>query len=330
MQLKEQKRKGKAGPLKLQKVVRKPSGVGSKNDGSDDDDDNKFTNITAQLAWERDIDLTKGQAFLKDPGVIENAPISPRNIVDVKNNFFDVKNTKVSNNNTETPTKKTETSPPPNNVPNGNAPRVIRKYVKKPNGTPKTSPKVQKQFHFNRVSPLPLYEKDSIEDETDFDATLKEGFAPATQRQFIGDKSGLSSVKISEEEEEGLSLVNVDDDEVGQASHDISHDISRDITIPHVHVRPGSADSRTKYDQWVDELIDISPATSPGKHDKDSPDGKKSKGKKRKKDKRDKKETDKKKDGARKSEGKSKGNRTPTSDDVLLVDDSDMNDETVL
>ena len=62
MQLKEQKRKGETGPLKLHKVTSLPA-----SHPESDDDDKKFSNITAQLPWERDTDLTKGKALLKGP-----------------------------------------------------------------------------------------------------------------------------------------------------------------------------------------------------------------------------------------------------------------------
>ena len=330
IQLKEQKRSGKLGPLKLHKVSRKQSTLAGSQYNSDDDDDKKFSNITAQLAWEKDIDLTKGQAFLKDPAVIENTPTS-----------FDNTDSKLGGNKkSESPAKKTETEtpPPPPTIPNGNPLRPIRKYVKKPNGTPKTSPKVQKQFQFNRVSPLPMYKIDTEEDG-DIETSLREGFSPVTQRAINPDvkyESVLQSSQIVEEEEIEQVVMKADDGYVSHASHDTSHD----FRSPPVHdgrARQGSADSRAKYDQWVDELIETSPGSSPGKQSIDSPDSKHSKGKKhRKKDKRLKKDKSKDKDNKTdgsiktKESSKSKGGKTPTSDDVLLVDDSDLDDESVL
>ena len=66
---------------------------------------------------------------------------------------------------------------------------------------------------------------------------------------------------------QGLA-VRADEGYVGHVLHDLSHDFRATS-------RPGSSDSRTKYDQWVDELIDTSPGTSPGKHSFDSPEIKK-------------------------------------------------------
>ena len=308
--MKEQKRKGKTGPLKLHKVTSKPAS----HLESDDDDDKKFSNITAQLAWERDIDLTKGQAFLKDPAVVENKPPgSPRPKVDISVN-------KPGGGNTESPGKKTVTETQAPTIPNGNAARTIKKYVKKPNGTPKASPKVQTQFPINRVTPLPLYIKET--DDADFDDTLED----ISQSPFEGSDKYQSVLQSSHFSEAGVSQITIKADDAY-----VSH-------LPHgfgTPPRQGSADSRTRYDQWVDDLIDTSPGTSPGKHSTDSPDSKNSKDKTRKKGKREKK--DKKKDKGKtnevtkmKSESKSKGNKTPTSDDVLLVDDSDMDDESMV
>ena len=321
MQLKEQKRKGKTGPLKLHKVTSKPAS----HPESDDDDDKKFSNITAQLAWERDIDLTKGQAFLKDPGVVEKPPGSPKPSIDISVNkpapkpSIDIsvdKPNRDTRDSTDSPGKKTviETQAP--TIPNGNATRTIKKYVKKPNGTPKASPKVQKQFPITRVTPLPLYIKET--DDTNFEDTLED----IKQGSFEEQGEYQSVLRSSQLSEARISQITVRADEV---LRDLSHDFRSTS-------RPGSADSRTKYDQWVDELIDTSPGTSPGKHGIDSPESKKSKDKTHKKGKREKRV---KKDGKNtnsvtefKSESKSKGDKMPTSDDVLLVDD-DIDDSVV-
>lgn len=289
----------------------------SHNEGSDEDDDKKFSNITAQLAWEKDIDLTKGQAFLKDPSVVENKPPGsprPTNI--------EIKSKETGNADSESPGKKTVTeTQPPSAIPNGNASRVIKKYVKKPNGTPKASPKVQKQFHMNRVTPLPLYIKEA-DDDVDFVDSLEE----VTQRPLEADvkyQSVLSSSHVGDEE--GQSTIKADDRHVSHVYHDTSHGFK---TPPRV----GSADSRTRYDQWVDELIEASPGTSPGKLSTDSLESKQSKSKTKKKSKKEKKkDKDKTKDSAeKKSESKSKGDKTPTSDDILLVDNPDIDDESVV
>ena len=279
---------------------------------SDDDDDKKFSNITAQLAWERDIDLTKGQAFLKDPAVVEKPPGTPKPSTGIDTTVNE-DNGDTKGGSTDSPGKKTiiETQVP--TIPNGNAPRTIKKYVKKPNGTPKASPKMQKQFPITRVTPLPLYIKET--DDTNFEDTLEN----IKQIPFEEENDYQSVLHSSQLSEARVSQIAVRADGVGHVPQDLSHD-SRS--------RPGSADSRTKYDQWVDELIDTSPGSSPGKYGIHSPDSKKSKDKMRKKGKREKKV--KKPDTVTelRNETESKGDKTPTSDKVLLVGD-DMDDSLV-
>ena len=80
-------------------------------------------------------------------------------------------------------------------IPNGNATRTIKKYVKKRNGTPKASPKVQKQFPITRVTPLPMYIKET--DDANFEDTLEDIKQGSFEKQ--GDyQSVLRSSQISE------------------------------------------------------------------------------------------------------------------------------------
>ncbi|KAJ8301067.1 hypothetical protein KUTeg_020054 [Tegillarca granosa] len=107
-QMKQQRKQGKTGPVTLSKAhkkhkSRKHSTASQSTD--DDDTDGHFANVMQQLAWEKDIDLTKGQAFISDPDIIEKA--SPRS-----------------------PMK--EVAPPePSPIPNGK-PRSFTKHVKVP------------------------------------------------------------------------------------------------------------------------------------------------------------------------------------------------------
>lgn len=337
-QLKEQKRKGKTGPLKLQKVARKPR---KSVDGSDDDEDKKFTNITAQLAWERDIDLTKGQAFTQDPASIE--------ISDSKH----IKQAGLANNvggnhsmGTKSDKKLTETDAPITPILNGNAnanpSRTIKKFVKKPNGTPKTSPKVQKQFSVNRVTPLPLDSRDgddlsqnfldSGDNSSQTDSKSQQKKWPAS----LDTKRTVSSIHFDLDH----FVVNADEKYVSNISHG-TLDVSKNRTPAESTHRIVSADSKEMYDQWVDEIIEGSRESSPSKSETSGSPSHKHRHHKTKKPKKEKKERkDKEKrsgngSGARSrseelKERRSPRMKTPTSDELLLVESDTPIDESTL
>ncbi|XP_052231546.1 transient receptor potential cation channel subfamily V member 5-like isoform X2 [Dreissena polymorpha] len=329
LQLKEQKNKGKSGPLKLRKVARRPRKDG---DGSETDDDQKFTNITAQLAWEKDIDLAKGQAFIKDPDLIENRNMKMSGVGNTMGNG-------VHDN---------------SSLPNGNATRTIKKYVKKPNGTPKSSPKSQKQFTINRVTPLPIYDNSALEGE---DINLEGGGNDARSKQqsqmsrsVHSDLYGSVSItrKSVDWEIEPIA-VKSNDQYVTSVSQirpvsDKSKQIEVTVSVEHSPQRENSAESNAKYDQWVDELIQGSrhttPHPSPSKGDSESvssPTKHRHRSKKHRKDRKERKEEkgsemksseDKSRSRSRSKDKKDKRKReskTPTSDEVLLAD-SDVNE----
>lgn len=132
--MKRHKKLGITGPLHLTEVHRKHrvSRRGSHESLSEDDDrGHMFSNMLQQLAWEKDIDLTKGQALITDPDLLDTvSPPSPERITHFPNHNMIVANGR---------------------------PRTHTKYVKTPAGTPKQSPKQSnKKFNYNRVSPLTL------------------------------------------------------------------------------------------------------------------------------------------------------------------------------
>lgn len=133
-QIKRHRKLGITGPIVLQPVFKKKGGGGGGGggDGGDSSDEERghmFSNMLQQLAWEKDIDLTKGQQFIDDPDIIEKtSPRSPEH--------------RQSNNHVG------------NNIPNGR-PRSMSRQVKTPGGTPRQSPKLgNRKFNYNRVSPL--------------------------------------------------------------------------------------------------------------------------------------------------------------------------------
>ncbi|XP_045165814.2 transient receptor potential cation channel subfamily V member 5-like isoform X2 [Mercenaria mercenaria] len=333
LQLKEQKKKGKTGPLKLQRTARKPR---KSTADSDEDEDKKFSNITAQLAWERDIDLTKGQAFTKNPSAIEGVEhVKPGGLA---NN--------VSGN--HSPDKKSDKKPVQTeehtgiHIANGhvNSARTIKKYVKKPNGTPKTSPKFQKQFSMNRVTPLPLDLKDS--DDLGLDALESENTSRTESKSdtskrpaSLDTKRTVSSIQFDLDH----FVVKADDKYVTNISQVAPvPDVTKNSTDADQTDRADSADSKEMYDQWVDEIIEGSRETSPSKSDSGSPSHKHHKSKKHKKEKKERKDREKhgsSKDGRRSRSGERKEKKTPrtktpTSDELLLVDSDAPVDESTL
>ncbi|XP_052781748.1 transient receptor potential cation channel subfamily V member 5-like isoform X2 [Mya arenaria] len=333
LQLKEQKKKGKSGPLKLQKVARK-----SKKDGdSDSEDERKFSNITAQLAWERDIDLAKGQAFMKDTNSVENRNSKQAGIGQMGNG------TGVHDRGPDEHTQ----------IPNGNA-RTIKKYVKRPNGTPRTSPKLTKQFSTNRITPLPVYDnQDDSMNDLIFDVEDGRGHKTQSQtsRSTISDLYGsvMSTRKSADFVDSDLMIVKTNDKYVNSVTTvkpGNKQDTKHTLEVETSPERVGSAESNSKYDQWADEIIkssrEPSPNPSPSKSDviNGSP-GKsgKHKSKKKKKEKRylTGKERDKEVKSSRdrersksseRKEHKMKGSKTPTSDELLLGD-SDVNESSL-
>ena len=309
-QLKNQKKQGKTGPLRLQKVNKKPSighGPGKPQDG--DDEDTKFTNITDQLAFVKDIDLTKGQAFMKDSKDIEKSVKPIPNGID---NSLDGSQDKKSSD--------TEHS----QVPNGNVAKTVKKHVKKPNGTPKSSPKAR-HFSSNRITPL----------AEDFEMKSEVGLQSKTKLTSDSTKKGsevpgfdsLLGTDLDKDKEDITQfMVKPDDGYVSHASHSTSYE-SKSPNGPETVPRVGSADSKTLYDQWVNEIIEATPGPSPSKSDiSASPGRKRHKEKKHKKDKKKDKKRDK--DGSRESskdrkKDKSSGSKTPTSDQYLLGESED-------
>ena len=333
-QLKEQKKKGKSGPLKLQKVAQKKRRDGGGD--SDEDEDRKFSNITAQLAWEKDIDLAKGQAFMKDEPVEKKMPRQSSSHQLIGNGG------------------PPDRHPPPDrhmdehtHIPNGSATRAIKRIVKKPNGTPRSSPILTKQFSLNRITPLPI--NDALEDSgvTDFSVDLEEGRANKqlshTNRSSYSDLYGsvLSTRKSADFDAEPIVL-KTNENYVNSviAVRPAKIDTKHSLEVETSPKRSQSADSNAKYDQWVDEIIKGSPGgtpqQSPAKSDSPTSPGKH----KTKKKKRDRSSSSKERKASREGKtreerGKSAGkdlksklrhlNKTPTSDDVLLAD-SDMNE----
>jgi len=327
-QLKDQKKKGKTGPLKLQKVL-KPK----KGGDSDSEDERKFSNITAQLAWERDIDLSKGQAFTKDPGLIENRNSRQAGIGhNTMGNGLQDKKSPIL-----------EEQP---RVPNGNAnsARMIKRVIKKPNGNPKSSPKTQKQFPINRVTPLPFYkqEEDPLEfalDDSEAD-DLPAVFHGQTSRSSNSDLySSVLSTRKSIDKGNDSFIVTSDDrfvSEIKQGSVKLVDNSDTKMNNETRQVRANSADSKN-IDQWVNEIMEESRETSPSKSNSSgSPSRHSAKSKKRKKEKKEKKERSEKEkmerdlERSESKERKSKKHRikTPTSEE-FLISDSDV-DESVL
>lgn len=333
VQLKEQRKKGKNGPLKLQKITRKPR---KSIADSDSDDDKKFSNITAQLAWEKDIDLTKGQAFTKDPSAIEKTEhVRPGGLANnIGGNHLPDKKSD----------KKITQSEDQTHIPNGHAnfTRTMKKFVKKPNGTPKTSPKFQKQFSMNRVTPLPLDSKDSDDLGLDFiDDSDGASRTDSKSRQSKGNAS-LDTRRTASSIQFDLDhfVVKADDKYVSNISTGATATkLAKTSTPDKITERAGSANSKEIYDQWVDEIIEGSRETSPSKSEASgSPSHKHHKSKKHKKEKKERKYKERNENGeegrrSRSSEKKEKKTsriKTPTSDEMLLVESDAPADETTV
>ncbi|XP_062610763.1 uncharacterized protein LOC134272556 isoform X2 [Saccostrea cucullata] len=184
-QLKKHKNKGKKEPFQLGRIKRKRKLSFNESDYSSDEDEKAkmFSMTLAQLAWERDIDLTKGKTFVTDPNLIEK--LSPY--------IGKEEPGKTVIQNHSSPALMGGGSPTSNHqIPNGVKHRAPgERTVKKPAGTPKSSPKsaTTKQFNYNRVSPLVLMKKSSPTDDSESDL---EGMKPSDSV-----KRGMSVTDIS-------------------------------------------------------------------------------------------------------------------------------------
>lgn len=119
-----------------------------------------FSKTLQQLAWERDIDLTKGKTFVTDPNLIEK--LSPY----IKKE--DLSKPPAVPNHHSPANSNNNNSPTPNHVSNGVKHRGPgERTVKKPAGTPKAA--TTKQFSYNRVSPLTLTKQPSPAEESGSD-----------------------------------------------------------------------------------------------------------------------------------------------------------------
>lgn len=325
-QLKQQKKNGKTGPFKLQKVKKHKKGG-----DSDSEDERKFSNITAQLAWERDIDLSKGQAFAKDPCVIENRNAKQAGIG----------NSAIGNGSVD---KKAFGQEENTIIPNGNAnsARTIKRVVKKPNGTPRSSPKTPKHVSINRVTPLPFYkqEDDPLEfalTETEAEDNKVKGQSSLSSYSDLYNSIQMTRASVDMGNNQFIT-VKSDDRYVNNISPGSfgKSEQANSVTVKVLPKRTGSADSKA-IDQWVDEIMEDSREPSPSKSDiSGSPSRPRSRSKKRKKEKRERKNRDnsgmekKDNDSSRSKERKSKrkGNKTPTSEE-MLINDSDVGESAV-
>lgn len=248
----------------------------------------------------------------------------------------------------QTPDKKSDKKPTQtedhSHIPNGhaNSARTIRKFVKKPNGTPKTSPKFQKQFSLNRVTPLPLPDmKDTddlgldMQDEGDNVSRTECKSQQSKGTVSLDTRRTTSSIQF----ELDHFVVKADDKFVSNISKGtLANAVTKTSTTEGQTERAGSADSKEMYDQWVDEIIEGSRESSPSKSDTaGSPSHKHHKSKKHKKEKKERKNRDrsseKEERQSRNSERKEKKtprNKTPTSDELLLVDSDAPPDESAL
>ncbi|OWF42778.1 Transient receptor potential cation channel subfamily V member 6 [Mizuhopecten yessoensis] len=179
-QMKRHKKLGITGPLHLTEVQRKHriSRRGSHESVEENDDDkgHMFSNMLQQLAWEQDIDLTKGQALITDPDLIDKVtPSSPEPITHFPQNHTPIANGRARNH---------------------------TKYVKTPAGTPKQSPKSSnRKFAYNRVSPLSIAQAmapPTDDSESDMEvakllATKKRDHSKELSKQF----SQMSITEIS-------------------------------------------------------------------------------------------------------------------------------------
>ncbi|XP_063430515.1 transient receptor potential cation channel subfamily V member 5-like isoform X2 [Mytilus trossulus] len=176
-QMKVQRAKGSIGP-----IILKPAPKRSHDDGDSSDDDNNqsFAAAIQQLAWTKDIDLTKGKALVTDANVIE------------KSGQTDKENNVKSNGAA---------------IPNGK-PRTFQKFVKKPPGTPKSSPKPSlRTLTVNKISPL--YEVKSTDESSNSDMDTKK---KSTNIEDDLSKSTDLDVTKSTAREDKVILVKSDSD----------------------------------------------------------------------------------------------------------------------
>lgn len=144
-----------------------------------------FSMTLAQLAWERDIDLTKGKTFVTDPNLIEK--LSPYIKKEELTKSPVIPNHQSPNNND---------SPTPNHIPNGVKHRGPgERTVKKPAGTPKAA--TNKQFSYNRVSPLTITKQPSPAEESGSDLEGSKPSRSISKNMSVTDISlhGLDSTK---------------------------------------------------------------------------------------------------------------------------------------
>lgn len=170
-QMKGQRAKGVIGPIILRRASRRGR---SRDDGdsSDDDNDKSFAAAIQQLAWTKDIDLTKGKALVSDANVIEKN----RPGIDADNN-----------------NKSNGTA-----IPNGK-PRAFHKFVKKPPGTPKASPKTAlRSLTSHKISPL-------FEEKTD-------GSGSEVENKKTSEKLADMDLSKSTAREDKIILVKSDSD----------------------------------------------------------------------------------------------------------------------
>ncbi|XP_078309757.1 uncharacterized protein LOC111108840 isoform X4 [Crassostrea virginica] len=186
-QLKKHKNKGKKEPFKLGRIKRKRKLSFNESEYSSDEDDKAkmFSMTLAQLAWERDIDLTKGKTFVTDPNLIEK--LSPYIKKEELTKSPVIPNHQSPNNND---------SPTPNHIPNGVKHRGPgERTVKKPAGTPKAA--TNKQFSYNRVSPLKITKQPSPAEESGSDLEGSKPSRSISKNMSVTDISlhGLDSTK---------------------------------------------------------------------------------------------------------------------------------------
>lgn len=191
-QLKKHKNKGRKEAFKLSKIKRKRKPSFNESDYSSDEDEKAkmFSKTLQQLAWERDIDLTKGKTFVTDPNLIEK--LSPY----IKKE--DLSKSPAVPNHHSPANSNNNNSPTPNHVPNGVKHRGPgERTVKKPAGTPKAA--TTKQFSYNRVSPLTLTKQPSPAEESGSDWEGSKPSRSVLKGMSVTDISlhGMDSVKSS-------------------------------------------------------------------------------------------------------------------------------------
>jgi hypothetical protein len=213
--MKGQRSKGLIGPIILRQAPHKHRS-NSRDDGDSSDDDNaqSFADAIQQLAWTKDIDLTKGKALVSDADVIEKT--SPRSDMD--------------NNNKSNGTA----------IPNGK-PKAFHKFVKKPPGTPKTSPKPSlRTLTVNKISPL--YEVKSQSEESCSDADVKK---TAWKDSSIDDN--VKKTKDDKLEEPDIKKTDKDDHIIMVKSDDSDKEVTVDkIPSGGYHSDPFDVDEKPK------------------------------------------------------------------------------------